>query len=129
MHKKAILIFALLAGAIFAGQYTSYCLDQTDPCFKSNCYKVNGNWEANPSTGKSDCMYDTSAYSDAQIDSAFAQCIAESGKCEQAMEAGGAYAYPGSSSSGSSSGSFCGPAFVLLGVAGIAGYASMKKTR
>jgi hypothetical protein len=111
MFKKIPLLMLIMAGVFFAGPYTEYCLDQTDPCFQSNCYKVEGSWETNPETGKSDCMYDTAIYSDSQMQSAFATCLAESDRCEQMMSQGQAYSYssssggytPGGSTSGGSS--------------------------
>jgi hypothetical protein len=127
MFKKISLLVLALIGVFFAGTYTEYCLDQTDPCFQSNCYKVNGEWATNPDTGKVDCMYDTASYTDEQINSAFATCIAESARCEQDMESGSSYTYTPSGSSGSSSSACCGSAFVLLGVVGFSCFAQMRK--
>ena len=115
LMNKIALLFLVFAGTIFAGQYTTYCLDQTDPCFQANCYKVNGNWGNNPSTGKVDCMYDTRAYSSAQVNTAFATCIAESNRCEQLMEAGNTYTYTPSGSSPNSSGGGCCGSIIFIG--------------
>jgi hypothetical protein len=127
MFRKIALLMLAFAGMFFAGAYTEYCLDQTDPCFQANCYKVAGTWENNPDSGKNDCMYDLNAYTDADVSSAFSTCIAESDRCEQMMESGGSYSYSpsGQASGGSSSGGCCGSAFVLLSI--FAGFGALKR--
>ncbi len=118
--KTSILVLAL-AGLFFAGPYTEYCYEQQNPCFESNCYKVEGTWEMNPDTGKIDCMYDTVKFSDAQMKAAFSTCLAGEQACEQEMAAGGSYTYqPSGSGSSSSSGGCCGPALILASIAGLA---------
>ncbi len=119
MPKMLIVLVAIMAG-VFAGPYTEYCIQQTDPCFQSNCYKVNGNW-AVQDDGTYDCMYDTSAYSDYEVQSAFADCIAQEEECEQAMAAAGNYSQPGMSPAAR-----CGPALMFAGIAGAAVFARRK---
>jgi hypothetical protein len=127
MFNKLALLILVFAGVFFAGPYTDYCLDQSDPCFQSNCYKVSGNWASNPDTGKMDCIYDTSAYSDSQIQSAFGTCIQESDKCEQMMESGKSYSSSGpSGNSDTSSPSCCGSPLVLVTMALLAVFVRSK---
>lgn len=125
MHGKIGIFLLILAGALFAGQYTSYCFTQISPCAQANCYKVNGNWTYNPDVGREDCMYDNTTVTDSQVADAFSSCLSQEALCEQSMEAN--QSASSSSESTSPVDQCCGAIVMILGTVGITAYASLKK--
>jgi len=118
VFKKIFILALLLAGALFA--YSDYCLNQADPCFQANCYKVAGSWEYDSSAGAYDCVYDSTVYSDAEAEDAFSTCFDQVEQCE---ESGDSYT---PTTSASSNGMCCGSSFILLGTLFFVGYIKFR---